>query len=239
MESLNIFISYAKDDYNLMRAIEFSCNQINTIKFSNKIYKINVWSDHHLIPGDAWKKAIVDKIKDADVVLLLISPNFIKSQFIEHTELPLVLKRKEESEIGVLGIYLAECELGKLAVRKDQLIPSFHGRLKAISTWDKDPACWDAVKVGIEMCAHYAISRMPWNKGLSNKLPPKLQEKNFKNNAPPALQFLLQETKRKENLVKARAEAKRQNEENDRNEAVMKVALVALVLMFLYYKFIM
>jgi TIR domain len=239
MESLNIFISYAKEDYDLMRAIEYSCNQINAIRFSSKIYKINVWCDHHLIPGDAWKKTIVDRIKDADVVIYLLSPSFMKSEFIQNVELPLILKRKEESEIGALGIYLQECEFGKLAVRKDQLIPSFHGRLKPISLWKNDTACWDAVSAGIETCAHYAIGRMPWNQGLSKKLPPKLQEKNFKNNAPPALQFLLQDVKRKENLVKARAQAKLQDEENEINKVIMTIALIAMVAMFIYYKFIM
>ena len=240
METLKIFISYAKLDYDLMTAVEFCCQQIDQIDFVGKKYKIDVWSDHHLIPGEAWKSAIIDRIKEADIVLFLFSPNFIKSDFILNTEIPLAMKRKEESEIGILGIYMEECEFGQLAFRKTQLIPLYHGKLKSISSWKKDKECWDTVKAGIEICAFNSISRLPWNKGLSQKLPRKLQEKNFIHNAPPALQHLRNMVVSADAIKKANLEYKKREEEHDKLQAIAIAAifvLLILLIFILYTKF--
>jgi TIR domain len=239
MATLKIFISYAKKDYNLMTAVEFCCKQIGQIDFAGKKYKVDVWSDHYLLPGEAWKKEIVERIKEADIVLFLLSPNFVKSDFILNTEIPLAMKRKEESGIGILGIYMEQCDFSHLSLRKHQLIPSYHGSLKAISTWSKSKTCWDAVKDGIEICAHASINNMPWNRGITQKLPPKLQEKNFVHNAPPALQHLRNMVVRAETRKKANAETKRREEEQDKLYAVLITALIAIIILLFYIKFFM
>jgi hypothetical protein len=239
MATLKIFISYAKKDYNLMTAVEFCCKQIGQIDFAGKKYKVDVWSDHHLLAGEAWKKQIVDRIKEADVVLFLLSPNFVKSDFILNTEIPLAMKRKEEAGIGILGIYMEQCDFSHLALRKQQLVPSHHGSLKPISTWSKNKTCWDAVKDGIEICAHHSIGNMPWNKGVPQKLPAKLQEKNFVHNAPPALQHLRNMVVRAETKKRASAEAKRREEERQRHEAIAITALIAIIILLFYLKFFM
>jgi hypothetical protein len=239
MATLKIFISYAKKDYDLMTAVEFCCKEIRQIDFAGKKYKVDIWCDHHLLPGEAWKKQIVDRIKEADVVLFLLSPNFVKSDFILNTEIPLAMKRKEEAGIGILGIYMEQCDFSHLALRKQQLVPSYHGSLKPISTWSKNKICWDAVKDGIEVCAHHSIGNMPWNKGVPLKLPAKLQEKNFVHNAPPALQHLRNMVVRAETIKRANAEAKRREEERQRQEVIAITALIAIIILLFYLKFFM
>lgn len=234
METVKIFISYAKDDYNLMSAVEFCCNQIRQIDFVGKKYNVNVWSDHHLIPGERWKVQIEQRIKDADVILFLLSPNFVKSDFIQNIEIPLAIKRWRESDIGILGIYMDDCDFNHLPIKKIQLVPSNAGRLKAVSTWSKDKQCWASVKDGIQICAYNSISRLPWNKGLSKELPPQLLEKNFEHNAPPALQYLKNQVIRAEARKKAQTEAKKRHEEDERNTALAQVVVIALIILFLY-----
>ena len=69
METVRIFISYAKKDYNMMRAVAACCKKINQIDFGGTQYKVEVWSDDDMIPGERWNPQIEDNIKDADVVL--------------------------------------------------------------------------------------------------------------------------------------------------------------------------
>jgi hypothetical protein len=233
MEQLNIFISYAKKDYGLMTAIEESCKQIRPITFAGKKYKINIWSDNYILPGELWKKAIVEKIKSADVVLFLISPNFISSEFITNTEIPLAMERHEESGIGILGVYMEQCDFNQLALRKTQLVPSYHGHLKPISVWKGSKICWVAIKDGIEICAYSSISKMPQNRGLPVKLPARLQEKRFINNAPPALQQL------RKMVVKAKNEKKQnaQRRKDELHNLIFRISIAALIILLIYIKF--
>ena len=237
MQTLKIFISYAKNDYNLMTAIEHCCKEIKQIKFNNQIYTIDVWCDHHLLPGESWKSEITNRIKDADVILFLLSTNFLKSDFIINTEIPLAIKRKQESEIGVLGIYMEDCEFGSLKIKKTQLIPSYRGRLKAISTWKQNNECWDAVKDGIEICCYNSIANMPWNKQYKSKLPSRLTEKNFTHNAPPELQYLNNQWLSIEARKQAIKDAQRRDEEKENLMIILIFCLLAILLILIYIKY--
>ena len=235
MPTVKIFISYAKNDYNMMTAVEFCCKDIGYVNFSNQKYKIDVWSDHHLVAGDSWKAEITQRIKDADVVLFLLSPSFIKSEFITNTEIPLALKRREESGIEILGIIIEGCDFSHLPLRKTQLVPSMSGKLKPVSSWRTDKKCWDAIRNGIEICAFRSINKMPWNKGTIRKLPPKLQDKNFVHNAPAELQGL------RKMAVRIKTAKRKQNEERQKkknNEKLLMNVILLVALLFFAYKII-
>lgn len=234
MATVKIFISYAKTDYNLMTAVEFCCKEIGHITFQDKKYKIDVWSDHHLLAGDAWKAVITERIKEADVILFLVSPNFVKSEFIINTEIPLALKRKEEAGIEILGIFMDECTFSHLPIKRIQLVPSIHGRLKPVVSWHKNKLCWDAIRNGVEICAFRSINQMPWNKGITQKLPDKLKDKSFVHNAPPELQHLRNMVVQAEIAKKRNAAKKKKDEEDARNTALVQFAFIVIALFFFY-----
>ena len=235
MNKVKIFISYAKDDFNIMKGVEYVCKELKSIDYNKKKYEIEVWSDQYIIGGENWKETIIERIKDADVILFLISSRFIKSDFIRTVEIPLALERRQEAKIGILGIYMEECDYSQIDMRKTQIVPQYQGRLKPVVLWSRQEGCWEAIRDGIEKCAYLSIDRLPWhNKSTKQTLPATLQEKDFEHNAPVEYQYLRNWGLMKEREKEAIKQAKRRQIEHENNEDILKAVAVLLILVAVF-----
>jgi tetratricopeptide (TPR) repeat protein len=58
--------------------------------------RVDYWDDRELQPGDPWFSKILEGISAARVAVLLISPNFLASQFIMEKEVPRILAARDE-----------------------------------------------------------------------------------------------------------------------------------------------
>lgn len=97
----NIFISYSHKDKNIL-------NELNRHFQSIPDTNIDVWDDNFISPGDKWKESIDLAMERADVAILLVSPDFLSSDFIRNHELPKLLE-KVNYGLKLIGIYLSPC----------------------------------------------------------------------------------------------------------------------------------
>lgn len=104
MQKVNLFISYAHADKEYLD--EFS-------KFLNPddCPNINIWTDDQISLGQAWNNEIENSLNCADIVLLIISQDFLMSPYIKNNELSVALKRHEEGKSTVIPIFLRYCNL--------------------------------------------------------------------------------------------------------------------------------
>ncbi|EMO61010.1 TIR domain protein [Leptospira borgpetersenii serovar Pomona str. 200901868] len=93
----SLFICYSFDQIDWTREIG---SKINTIYDG----KINAWWDERKSTGDYWDNIINQKLSEADVFLLILSPGFFKSDYIQNTELPIIIRRHESEKIRVIPI---------------------------------------------------------------------------------------------------------------------------------------
>ncbi len=92
-----IFISYShEDEFWLKRLMDFLKPLIRE--------DVHVWNDTMIPAGSDWKKAIEDAIYHSRVAVLLVSQNFIASEFIYREELPYIL---ENTSRGLTVIWIA------------------------------------------------------------------------------------------------------------------------------------
>ena len=88
-----------------------------------------VWSDTEIEAGEDWKKKIFDSLNEARVALLLITANFLSSEFIMEEEIPVILKRRESEELMVYPILAKPCAykphkwLAEITMRPKNLSP--------------------------------------------------------------------------------------------------------------------
>jgi len=111
-----IFVSYARIDNEgtdrnkcwLDRLVEF----LTPIGIQEDMI---IWSDQQLKTGGPWHKTIQSKLKSAKAVILLISPAFLRSDYIRGTELPIILQRHADGQLGIFPVILRPCvfELAK------------------------------------------------------------------------------------------------------------------------------
>jgi hypothetical protein len=70
---------------------------------------IDTWVDTRLMAGDKWKKEIEKALKNAKVGILLISADFLASDFIISNELPPLLHSAEEAGTLIIPVILKPC----------------------------------------------------------------------------------------------------------------------------------
>jgi hypothetical protein len=75
---------------------------------------VDLWSDRKIAPGKKWLPEITNAVRSAKVAVLLISADFMASDFIAIRELPPLLKAAENDGILILPVIISPCVLGPL-----------------------------------------------------------------------------------------------------------------------------
>lgn len=133
-----VFISYSHKDEALRDRLEV---QLSMLKHQGLI---DVWHDRRLLPGDALDDGIHEELDTADVILLLVSPDFLASDYCYRIEKGRALERHRAEEVRVISVILRPCEwrqteLGQYLVTPKDGLP--------VTRWpDPDEAFLDVTK---------------------------------------------------------------------------------------------
>jgi hypothetical protein len=132
-----LFLSYSHADEALRDQLE---KHLSSLKREGVI---SSWHDRRIMAGTDVGKAIDSHIGAADVVLLLISPDFINSDYCYEREMKRALERHEKGETRVIPVILRPCDWQDLPFGKLLATPKDG---KAITTWPNiDSAFLDVV----------------------------------------------------------------------------------------------
>ncbi len=83
-----IFVSYAHEDEKPVFDLLDQLGTILTALLRGKPYEIDIWSDRNIEPGQQWRPAIQNELKQGHLGLLFLSPSFLASEFIQKEEVP-------------------------------------------------------------------------------------------------------------------------------------------------------
>jgi hypothetical protein len=137
---ISIFYSYAHEDTRHQQKI---AKQLSVLKRQNHI---TAFSKRDILPGQEWKNEISQKLKTADIILLLVSADFIDSDYCYTEEMTLALQRHRAKEARVIPIILSPCEwkespLGKLNPLPNQGTPVIY--------WKPQVKAYDDIAKGV------------------------------------------------------------------------------------------
>ncbi len=80
-EAARLFISYSHKDDKLREELQ------THIKLLERLGVVDAWDDRRIGEGDEWKERIDDNLERADIILLLVSANFIASDYCYEKEM--------------------------------------------------------------------------------------------------------------------------------------------------------
>jgi len=87
--SVRFFVSYAHANNPFVQAL---LKELRHHFASSARYAFHAWSDQDILVGERWRQSIEKALEDCDFGLLLISPAFLASHFIDKHELPLFVE---------------------------------------------------------------------------------------------------------------------------------------------------
>src|SRR6266487_4558204 len=99
-KTIDIFFCYAREDEGLL-------NQLKThLKALQRQELIDTWHDRNISAGTEWEREINKHLNEADIILLLISPDFMASDYCYSVEMKRALERHKAGEAYVIPIIL-------------------------------------------------------------------------------------------------------------------------------------
>lgn len=99
----DIFISYSHKDEAWKDALK---QQLQVLQLHTEFA---VWDDRQIQVGDNWQPAIEQAIAQAKVAILLVSSDFLSSEFVTRQEIPKFLQRREQEGLRIVPVIVRPC----------------------------------------------------------------------------------------------------------------------------------
>jgi serine/threonine protein kinase/Flp pilus assembly protein TadD len=140
-ESIHIFFSYARRDQNLRDQLE---NHLSNLKYRGLI---TTWHAREISTGEETIQQIDIHLNTAHVILLLISADFLASEYCYSREMARALHRHERGEAHVIPVLLRPVLFTDAPFAKLQPLPT-NG--KPVANWRNRDSAFVDIALGIE-----------------------------------------------------------------------------------------
>lgn len=154
-----IFISYSQADEEFRKRLDVC---LASLKYEGLIA---TWTDRLIMPGAIWADDIAKNLNSADIVLLLVSADFIASYHCIEEEMKIALQRHYSRKARVIPIFIRPSDWSNMPFAVIQGLPN---GAKPVSNWSNLDDAWLDVVQGIrkvveEIGVNSAASLAPGN----------------------------------------------------------------------------
>jgi len=98
-----IFIAYAREDKPLLQKLR---THLNVMK---RQQHCEIFYDGEIMPGETWDDRLKAELHTAHIFVLLVTAEFLDSDYVNETELPKILERRSKGEAEVIAVILKDC----------------------------------------------------------------------------------------------------------------------------------
>ncbi|HOY08217.1 MAG TPA: toll/interleukin-1 receptor domain-containing protein, partial [Saprospiraceae bacterium] len=132
MSLAKIFIAYSHKDEQFREELE------KHLKIFKRNGFIEIWTDRELMPGVEWNKEIIYELVNANIIIFLVSPDFLASDYIYDIEVKKAISQHELGVSKIIPVIVRHCDWQSTPIGKIQGLPM---NAKPISAWhDRDEA---------------------------------------------------------------------------------------------------
>ncbi|HYW44789.1 MAG TPA: toll/interleukin-1 receptor domain-containing protein [Bryobacteraceae bacterium] len=164
---LRVFVSYSHHDDKLCERFLVYLGQLERQGL------IEPWEDRSIVAGEDWDHEINESLDAAHVIVLLVSADFLTSDYCNDVEMKRALDRRHESGVRVVPVILKRCEWQTSPLGSLQALPK--GGVP-VEDWKTNDRGFDNVVKGLrgsirDLCGHapvgvqvaqMAVRRHPW-----------------------------------------------------------------------------
>ncbi len=126
--TINIFIAYSREDAEILKKLR------TNLKVLERTQNVNVWYDGEIEAGSDWEKSIKTHLYTADIILLLVTENFIASDYCYDVEMKEALSLHDQDKVRSIPIIAKECLWQDTPFARLQALPE-DGKALTSSDW--------------------------------------------------------------------------------------------------------
>jgi hypothetical protein len=141
---LHVFYSYSHIDTKYKAELD------KHLEMLRKEGVITTWHDGKIVPGSEWEVEIRTNLEKADIVILLISVDFLNSSFCYDKELTRAMERHDRSDAVVIPVIIRTCDWKNATFGKLQGLPA---GVKPVDSFRKRDVAWTEIAQGIRNAA--------------------------------------------------------------------------------------
>jgi hemoglobin-like flavoprotein len=108
-----LFVSYSHCDEKYLQELR---------KYLDVDRRLDLWSDERIAAGEEWRTQIRDALASADAAILLVSQDFLSSEFIRNHELPSLLESVKSKRLRLFLIPVGACTWRSAVIERFQWI---------------------------------------------------------------------------------------------------------------------
>lgn len=146
-QAVTIFFSYSHKDEILRDEL---AKHLEILKLSGVI---SAWHDRQILPGDEWDKQIKAQLNSAQIILLLVSSDFIASRYCRDVEIEWAITRHNQGEARVIPVILRRCMWKETSFGKLQALPKNGTPVVDVSVWPTRDDAFFSIAEGIQKVA--------------------------------------------------------------------------------------
>ena len=143
-QPIKLFYFYSHKDETLRDQLE------THLKILQRQKVIDTWHDRKIGAGADWQKDIDDNLATADIILLLISADFLASAYCFDVEIQRAMQKHHEKSAVVIPISLRPCVTKNTEFMKCQGLPK---NFKPVTTWNNQDEAFTDIAEGIRIAA--------------------------------------------------------------------------------------
>ncbi|GER89772.1 hypothetical protein KDW_39340 [Dictyobacter vulcani] len=137
---IEVFYSYASEDEKYFQTLQTHLSMLQRQHF------ISTWNDNQIKAGMHRRQTIDDHLENAAVILLLISPDFLASDYCYNFVMRRALQRGANREAQIVPILVRPCDWSPAPFAELQCFPR-NG--KPITLWENHDLAWNDVTAGV------------------------------------------------------------------------------------------
>jgi hypothetical protein len=135
LRPVRVFFSYSHRDEELLNELEQGLSLLKRQSF------IAGWHDRRIGTGEDWNGAIDRNLEEAEIILLLVSPAFMASDYCWDVEVKRAMERHERREAQVIPVIMRPVDWQEAPFSRLQVLPKDG---KPVTRWeDRDEAYLD------------------------------------------------------------------------------------------------
>lgn len=126
-----IFISYSRKDKKWLELVK---TNLSILEHS---YNLEIWDDTKIRVGSEWNEEISLAISNCKIAILLVSSNFLASQFILKNELPQIFNVKVPNGLVIFNVIIDICTFELTVLNKYQCLNDPKQPLEELKSSDR------------------------------------------------------------------------------------------------------